>query len=98
MNENRLYRVLVGPISTEKSLIVADKYRQIVFKVAKDATKNEIKYAVEKLFNVMVKAVNTINVKGKVKKFKQRLGKRSDVKKALVTLQKGYDINTAEFS
>ena len=98
MNENRLYRVLVGPISTEKSLIVADKYRQIAFKVAKDATKNEIKYAVEKLFNVMVKAVNTINVKGKVKKFKQRLGKRSDVKKALVTLQKGYDINTAEFS
>ncbi len=98
MNENRLYKVLVGPISTEKSHIVADKYRQIVFKVAKDAAKNEIKYAVEKLFNVVVKAVNTINVKGKTKKFKQRLGKRSDFKKALITLQQGHDINTAEFS
>jgi large subunit ribosomal protein L23 len=98
MNESRLYRVLVGPITTEKSVNAADKYRQVAFKVAKDATKLEIKYAVEKLFNVIVKAVTTINVKGKTKKFKQRTGKRSSFKKALVTLQEGHDINTAEFS
>ena len=98
MNESRLYRVLVGPISTEKSVIAADKYRKIAFKVAQDATKKEIKYAVEKLFNVAVQAVSTINVKGKTKKFKQRIGKRSSFKKALVTLQEGHDINTAEFS
>ena len=98
MNESRLYSVLVGPITTEKSVNAADKYRKIAFKVAKDATKLEIKYAVEKLFSVAVQAVTTINVKGKTKKFKQRLGKRSSFKKALVTLQEGHDINTAEFS
>jgi large subunit ribosomal protein L23 len=97
MNEVRLYKVLVGPYTTEKTVTAADKYRQISFKVAVDATKTEIKQAVEKLFNVAVEAVRVTNVKGKHKRFKQMPGKRSDWKKASISLQKGHDINLAEF-
>lgn len=97
MNEIRLYKVLLGPHTTEKSVIAAEKRRQITFKVAVDATKQEIKQAVEKLFNVVVEAVRVTNVKGKRKRFKQISGKRSDWKKASVSLQQGHDVNIAEF-
>jgi large subunit ribosomal protein L23 len=97
MNEIRLYKVLIGPHTTEKSVSSAEKNRQITFRVAVDATKSEIKQAVEKLFNVIVDAVRVANVKGKTKRFKQMKGKRSDCKKASVSLLKGHDINIAEF-
>jgi len=97
VNELRLYKVLLGPHTTEKSVTAAEKNRQITFKVAVDATKQEIKQAIEKLFNVVVDAVRVTNVKGKHKRFKQMSGKRSDWKKASISLQKGHDINIAEF-
>lgn len=97
MNEIRLYNVLLGPHTTEKSVLAAEKRRQITFKVATDATKQEIKQAVEKLFNVVVEAVRVTNVKGKSKRFKQIKGTRSDWKKASISLQAGQDINLAEF-
>lgn len=96
MNQERLYQVLLGPYTTEKSVKAADKGR-IAFKVAKDANKTEILEAVEKLFNVAVKKVQVINVKGKVKSFKQQKSKRSDWKKAIVALKDGHDINWSEF-
>jgi large subunit ribosomal protein L23 len=97
MNEIRLYKVLIGPHTTEKTVTAAEKNRQISFRVAVDATKQEIKQAVEKLFNVVVEAVRTTKVKGKTKRFKQIKGRRSDWKKASISLQKGHDINVAEF-
>lgn len=97
MNDIRLYKVLLGPHTTEKTVLAAEKNRQVSFKVAVDATKQEVKQAVEKLFNVVVKAVRVSNVKGKSKRFKQVKGKRSDWKKASVSLQEGHDINVAEF-
>ena len=93
MNEKRLYEVLVGPYTTEKSVSVAEQYSQNVFKVATNATKTEIKEAVSKLFNVVVESVRTVQVKGKIKRFKQTQGRRNDWKKAYVSLKKGQDIN-----
>ena len=97
MNNQRLYNILQGSRTTEKSVEKAEKYKQITFKVVKNATKIEIKQAVEKLFNVAVSAVRVCNVKGKAKKFRQTKGCRSDWKKALVSLKEGHDINLAEF-
>lgn len=97
MNEIRLYNVLLAPHTTEKSVLAAEKRRQVTFKVAVDATKTEIKQAVEKLFNVAVEAVRVANVQGKRKRFKQVSGVRSDWKKASVSLKEGHDINIAEF-
>ncbi len=97
MNDLRLYKVLLGPHTTEKTVFAAEKRRQVSFKVAVDATKTEIKQAVEKLFNVVVEAVRVSNVKGKRKRFKQVNGVRSNWKKASVSLQQGHDINVAEF-
>jgi large subunit ribosomal protein L23 len=97
MNEKRLYQVILAPVTTEKSVRIADKNRQIVFKVAKNATKTEIKDAIQRLFSVVVKAVRTNNVSGKKKNFKQQEGKRSDWKKAYVSLAEGHDINLAKF-
>lgn len=91
--QQRLLKVLLSPHMTEKSTMVADKNRQYVFKVISDATKIEIKRAVELLFDVAVKAVNVCNIKGKQKRFAQRLGRRDDIRKAYVTLKDGYDIN-----
>ena len=95
MTQERLYKVLLGPLVSEKSSMVADKYRQIVFKVMRDANKREIKAAVEALFEVKVERVSSSNMKGKVKRFRQREGCRKDWKKAFVTLQEGYDIDFA---
>lgn len=87
-----MYDVIVAPVITEKATLLSEK-NQVVFKVRPDATKPSIKAAVEALFNVKVKAVNTMNVKGKVKRFRGRPGRRSDVKKAIVTLAEGARID-----
>lgn len=93
MNQERLTRVLVAPLVSEKTARLADAGNQIGFKVLRDATKPEIRAAVEKLFNVTVTKVQVSNMKGKVKRFGQTIGKRSDWKKAYVTLAEGQDID-----
>lgn len=93
MNQERLMRILQEPRITEKSTILGDKYRQFVFKVVKDATKPEIKRAVELMFNVKVESVRTANSKGKTKQYRQTMGRRSDWKKAYVKLREGFDID-----
>lgn len=97
MNEKRLYSVILGSHTTEKSVRLSDKTRQVAFRVAPDATKDEIKYAIEKLFSVVVSAVRTVSIKGKRKHFKQLPGRRADIKKAYVSLAEGHDINIAKF-
>ncbi len=92
MNEADLYDVLRSPVITEKATM-ASEYNQVMFNVARSATKPQIKEAVEKLFTVKVKAVNTLNRKGKVKRFKGRIGKQSDFKRAVVTLEEGHAID-----
>lgn len=93
MNQARIYQVLMGPHISEKATIVAEGSQQVVFRVAKDATKPEIKAAVEELFNVKVKGVNIVNVKGKTKRTARGLGKRNDVRKAYVCLAEGSEID-----
>ena len=93
MSEERLMKLLLSPHVSEKSTRIADKNRQFVFKVVPDATKPEIKQAVEGLFKVKVKAVNTVTVKGKTKVFRGRPGVRSDWKKAIVSLVEGHKID-----
>lgn len=97
MNQERLMTVLLGPHISEKTATAADKNNQHVFKVIRGAKKAEIKKAVEKLFDVKVAAVNTINMNGKRKRFGQRAGKRVDWKKAIVTLEAGHDIDFGGF-
>ena len=87
-----MYDVIVAPVVTEKSTRISE-HGQVVFKVRKQATKPEIKAAVEGLFGVTVTAVNTLVQKGKMKRFKGRVGFRSDVKKAIVTLADGQAID-----
>ncbi|WP_316672299.1 50S ribosomal protein L23 [uncultured Tolumonas sp.] len=93
IREERLLKVLKAPHISEKSTMVAEKLNTIVFKVATDASKAEIKAAVEKLFEVKVEAVRTLNVVGKTKRTGSRMGRRSDWKKAYVTLVEGQDID-----
>jgi large subunit ribosomal protein L23 len=93
IREERLLKVLKAPHISEKSTMVAEKLNTIVFKVATDASKAEIKAAVEKLFEVKVEAVRTLNVAGKTKRTGARMGRRSDWKKAYVTLVEGQDID-----
>ena len=93
IREERLLKVLKAPHISEKSTMVAEKLNTIVFKVATDASKAEIKAAVEKLFEVKVEAVRTLNVVGKTKRTGSRMGRRSDWKKAYVTLKAGQDID-----
>ena len=94
MNNNlRIMSVLLAPHISEKSTVIADKDNQFVFRVARDATKLEIKQAVELLFKTQVSSVNVGVVKGKYKKFRQKLGRRRDWKKAYVSLKDGQDIN-----
>ena len=92
MNLIDAYDVIVSPSITEKSTLVSE-HNQVIFNVRRDATKPQIHAAVETLFNVKVKAVNTLNRKGKIKRFKGILGRRSDVKKAIVTLEDGQSID-----
>ena len=95
MNE-RIYKVLLAPHVSEKATIVADKNSQYVFRVAPDATKPEIKAAVEALFEVKVQSVQTVNIKGKTKRTARGVGKRNDVRKAYVRLADGQDIDFAD--
>ena len=93
MNKERVMKVLLAPHVSEKSTLVADQNRQFVFKVLKDASKMEVKQAVEHLFNVEVETVRVCNIQGKLKRFGQKLGRRSGSKKAYVTLKPGFDID-----
>ena len=93
MNKERIFKVLLAPHVTEKSSSVADTGNQVVFKVATTATKRDVKAAVEALFEVQVKDVRVVNVKGKTKRNKSGLGKCSDWKKAYVNLAAGQDID-----
>lgn len=95
MNQERIFKVLLGPHVSEKATLLADSKNQFVFKVDTTATKLEIKKAVEQLFNVKVQSVSTLNVKGKTKRTVRGLGKRNDWKKAYVSLQPGQDIDFA---
>ena len=92
MNPERMYDVILSPLITEKST-QGIEHNQVTFRVRKDATKPEVRKAVEHLFGVKVKAVNTLNQKGKVKRFRGRIGRRDDVKKAIVTLEEGHSID-----
>ena len=93
MNQQRLMPVLLAPQISEKATFVADKYLQVIFRVASNATKPEVKGAVELLFKVAVESVQIANVKGKQKKFGRVMGRRSNWKKAYVCLQPGQEIN-----
>ncbi|GAB1233231.1 50S ribosomal protein L23 [Ferrigenium sp. UT5] len=94
-NEERLLNVLLAPQISEKATFVAEKSGQVIFHVASDATKPEIKAAVEKLFKVTVEGVQVSNVKGKQKRFGRFMGSRKDWKKAYVSLAAGQEINFA---
>jgi large subunit ribosomal protein L23 len=93
ISEERLLKVLLAPNISEKATLSAEVNNTVVFKVATSATKAEIKAAVEKLFEVKVDGVRTLNVKGKAKRTGMRMGRRSDWKKAYVTLAEGSDID-----
>jgi len=95
MNQERLYQVLLSPHISEKSAVGAESNGQHTFRVAVDANKLEVKKAVEQLFSVQVESVRMLRVKGKSKRFGQRLGRRSDWKKAVVRLAEGQDIDYA---
>jgi large subunit ribosomal protein L23 len=92
VNMERMHDVIRAPVITEKSTL-GSEHNQVTFRVAPDASKPEIKAAVEGLFGVKVKDVNTISQMGKVKRFRGRLGKRADYKKAVVTLEEGHTID-----
>ena len=92
-SQERLLQVLLAPQVSEKATYVADKHEQVVFRVASDATKQEIKAAIELLFKVDVESVQTLNVKGKVKRFGKSTGQRKGWKKAFVSLKPGQELN-----
>ena len=95
-NPERLYQVLVAPQISEKATMVADKNEQVIFIVTPDATKPEVKAAVEMLFKVQVQSVQIANLKGKVKRTGRGFGRRGDIRKAFVCLKPGQEINFAE--
>ena len=94
MTDLRHYDVIVSPAITEKSTMASEQ-NQVIFNVAKKATKPEIKAAIEALFSVKVMAVNTLVRKGKLKRFRGTVGRQSDVKKAIVTLEAGNTIDVS---
>ncbi|MDO9316104.1 MAG: 50S ribosomal protein L23 [Burkholderiaceae bacterium] len=91
--ENRLAQILIAPIVSEKATMASEKHNQVLFKVLRDATKPEIKAAVELMFKVEVESVQTVLQKGKVKKFGRSIGRRDHVKKAYVSLKAGQELN-----
>jgi large subunit ribosomal protein L23 len=91
-SDPRHYDIIIAPVITEKATF-ASEHNKVLFKVRRDATKPQIKEAVEKLFDVKVKSVNTLVREGKVKVFKNRIGQQSDVKRAIVTLEEGHRID-----
>lgn len=96
MKSENLFTLIKAPILSEKTMRLAEQANQYVFKVDLKSTKLQIKSAVEKMFDVKVAAVGTATIPGKVKRTKNRLGKRSDFKKAYVTLAEGQTINITE--
>ena len=95
-NQERLMTVLLAPVISEKATSIADKHDQIVFRVAQDATKPEVKAAVELMFKVQVDSVQIANVRGKEKRFGRFVGRRRNWKKAYVCLKPGQEINFAQ--
>lgn len=95
-NQERLMQLILAPVVSEKSTFVADKRDQVVFRVVNDATKPEIKAAVELMFKVEVQSVTVSNVRGKEKRFGSFMGRRNSWKKAYVSLKPGQEINFAE--
>jgi len=93
MNDAKLYSIIRAPLVSEKTARLQEVSNKYVFEVATDATKADIKQAIEKLFAVKVEAVNVVNVKGKNKAFKFRMGRRADSRKAYVTLAEGQSID-----
>ena len=93
MNQERIYQVLLGPHISEKATIVADDGGQVVFRVAADATKPEIKKAVPPLFEVKVASVRVLNAKGKTKRTRFGIGHKDNIRKAYVRLAEGHDID-----
>lgn len=93
MNQERIYKILLGAHISEKTSVLADEQSQFSFKVAKDATRPEIKQAVEKLYGVNVRNVTVLNVKGKVKKTMRGVSRSPSWKKAYVRLAEGQDID-----
>ena len=94
-SNERLMTVLLAPVVSEKGTFIADKYEQVVFRVLQNATKPEVKAAVEMMFKVQVESVQIANVKGKQKRFGTHLGRRRNWKKAYVCLKPGQEINFA---
>lgn len=94
-SNERLMTVLLAPVISEKGTFIADKHEQVIFRVQPDATKPEIKAAVELMFKVEVESVQVSNVKGKEKRFGRFIGRRSNWKKAYVSLKAGQEINFA---
>ena len=92
ISQNKAYQIILNPLVTEKSTQQSE-FNKMVFSVPLNATKQEVKLSIEKIFSVKVKAVNTILLKGKVKRFKGILGRRSNTKKAIVTLASGNTID-----
>ena len=95
-NDHRLMQVLLAPVISEKATLVADKNEQVVFEVAPDATKQEVKAAVELLFKVEVNSVNVLVTKGKAKRFGRFMGRRSNERKAYVSLKDGQELDFTE--
>ncbi|ABC32860.1 Ribosomal protein L23 [Hahella chejuensis KCTC 2396] len=93
MNQERLYKVLLGPHVSEKATLLAEINNQVVFRVAADAKKPEIKKAVEALFDVKVESVQVVNIKGKTKRTARGMGKRNDIRKAYIRLASGQSID-----
>ena len=94
--QERLMQVVLAPVISEKGTFIADKNNQVVFRVVPDATKPEIKAAIELMFKVQVDSVQVVNVRGKSKRFGQSAGRRRHWKKAYVCLKEGQEINFAE--
>jgi large subunit ribosomal protein L23 len=92
----RLYHVLIAPVVSEKTTMIADKHNQVAFKVVQDATRQEVKQAVELLFKVEVDSVQILNRRGKEKRFGRTPGRRANLRKAYVCLKPGQEINFAE--
>jgi large subunit ribosomal protein L23 len=93
MSVNKSLQAVLAPQVTEKATMIADKHNQIAFKVKKDATKKEVKVAIELMFKVEVTAVNILNVNGKTKRAGKLMGKRNDWKKAYISIKTGQEIN-----
>ncbi len=96
LSKERLYKVLLAPIVTEKATFIADKHQHIAFRITPDATKTEVKAAVELLFKAEVDSVQVLNVKGKPKRFGRFMGRRRNERKAYVALKEGQELDFSQ--